>query len=145
MAAPRVVLDTNTVIMPLTRKSNDDWINEYWVQGLIIPICSDSTEAELRELLKRPKFGLTEEEANDLADSYINHCERVTEGPRPEGTPICRDETDQVFIDAAHRAQANALITRDPDIMALQGRSRIPIINATQLRQLADIARNQRT
>ena len=29
MAAPRVVLDTNVVIMPLTRKSNDDWIQEY--------------------------------------------------------------------------------------------------------------------
>ena len=140
MAAPRVVLDTNTVIMPLTRKSNDDWISEYWGKELIIPICSDSTEAELRELLRRPKFGLTVEQANDLADSYIRHCERVTEGPRPEGTPICRDETDQVFIDAAHRAQADALVSRDLDIMTIQGRSRIPIITAAQLRQLADSA-----
>ena len=60
MAAPRVVLDTNTVIMPLTRRSNEDWISEYWVKGLIIPVCTDSTEAELRDLLRRPRFGLTE-------------------------------------------------------------------------------------
>ena len=30
MAAPRVVLDTNTVVMPLTRRSGDDWMREYW-------------------------------------------------------------------------------------------------------------------
>ena len=143
MTAPRVVLDTNTVIMPLTRRSNEDWISEYWVKGLIIPVCTDSTEAELRELLRRPRFGLTEEQADDLADPYINQCERVAEGPRPEGTPICRDETDQVFIDAAHIAQADALVTRDPDIMVLQGRPRIPIINTAQLRQLADSAQQR--
>ena len=138
MTAPRVVLDTNTVIMPLTRRSNDDWINEYWIKGLIIPICSDSTEAELREVLRRPRFGLTEEQANELADSYISHCERPTEGPRPEGTPICRDETDQILIDAAYRATADALVSRDPDIVILQGSSRIPIITTAQLRTLAD-------
>ena len=143
MAAPRVVLDTNVVIMPLTRKSNDDWIEEYWTKGLIIPVCSDSTEAQLREVLRRPRFDLTEEQANDLADSYIRHCERVTEGPRPEGTPVCRDETDQIFIDAAHRARADALISRDPDIMVLHERSRIPIMSTAQLRQLADSARQR--
>ena len=138
MAAPRVVLDTNTVIMPLTRKSNDDWISEYWAKGLIIPICSDSTEAELREVLRRPKFSLTVEQANELADSYISHCERATEGPRLEGTPICRDESDQILIDAAYRATADALVSRDPDIMVLQRRSRIPIMTTAQLRTLAE-------
>ena len=138
MAAPRVVLDTKTVIMPLARRSNDDWISEYWVKGLIIPICSDSTEAELREVLRRPNFGLTEEQADELADSYISHCERATEGPRPEGTPICRDESDQILIDAAYHATADALVSRDPDIMILQGRSRIPIMTTAQLRTLAD-------
>ncbi len=141
MAAPRVILDTNIVIMPLTRKSNDDWIEEYWTKGLIIPICSGSTEAQLREVLRRPKFDLTEEQANDLADSYIRHCERISEGLRPEGTPICRDETDQIFIDAAHRARADALISRDQDIMVLHERSSIPIMNTAQLRQLADSTR----
>ena len=141
MAAPRVVLDTNIVIMPLTRKSNDDWIEEYWTKGLIIPISSNNTEAQLRDVLKRPKFDLTEEQADDLADSYISHCERATEGPRPEGTPICRDQTDQIFIDLAHRARADALISRDPDMLALQGRSKIPIMTTAQLRQLADSAR----
>ena len=93
-------------------------------------------------MLRRPKFDFTEEEANDLADSYISHCERVTEGPRPEGTPVCRDRTDQIFIDAAHRAQADALISRDPDIMVLHERSRIPIMNTAQLRQLEVDPRN---
>ena len=65
----------------------------------------------MREVLRRPSFDLIEEQANDLADSYITHCERVTEGPRPEGTPVCRDETDQMLIDAAHRARADALMS----------------------------------
>ena len=141
MAAPRVVLDTNTVVMPLTRKSNDDWIREYWEKELFTPLYSDSTEAELREVLRRPKFGLTEEEAINLADSYITHCEEVTEGPAPEGTPICRDHTNQMFIDAAYRAQADALVSRDPDIVILQGQSQIPLITTAGLKQLADRAR----
>ena len=145
MTAPRVVLDTNTVVMPLTRISGDDWIREYWEKGLFIPLYSESTGTELKEVLRRPRFGLTEEQANDLADSYIRHCEEVPDGPRPEGTPICRDETDQKFIDAAHLAQASALVSRDPDIMILQGQSRIPIINTAELRQLANRARRRGT
>lgn len=138
MTVPRVVLDTNTVVMPLTRRSNDDWIREYWEREIFIPLYSKETEDELKEGLKRPKFGLTEEQANDLADSYIRHCEEVPDRPRPEGTPICRDETDQKFIDAVYCAQADALVTRDPDIMVLQGQSSIPIMNTAELRLLAE-------
>ena len=141
MTAPRVVLDTNTVIMPLTRNSNDNWIREYWERELFIPLYSEDTEAELREVLRRPKFGFTETQATELANSYIERCIRVPKGPRPEGTPICRDETDQKFIDAAHLAQADALVSRDPDILILQGQSRISIINTAGLRLLADTAR----
>lgn len=55
------------------------------------------------------------------------------------------DETDQKFVDVAHLAQADALVSRHTDILILQGQSRIPITNTAELRLLADTARRQGT
>ena len=45
----RVVLDTNTVVMPITRgtRSNDSWLIGEWQSQNIIPIISEATKSEL--------------------------------------------------------------------------------------------------
>ena len=49
MTIGRVVLDTNTVVMPITRgtKSNDSWLIREWQSGNIIPLISQATRSEL--------------------------------------------------------------------------------------------------
>lgn len=131
----RVVLDTNSVLMPITRTTSSDiWLREAWEQQRIVPLISNDTEAELIRVLRNHRFGIPEEQITDAATAYLDYCERVSIlGPPPE-TPICRDPSDQMFLVLAHQAATDYLVTKDPDLLTLSEESEIPIITPAELR-----------
>ena len=131
MTIQRVVLDTDTVLMPIVRgpRSNDSWMLEAWTTGTIIPYTSEDTESELLRTLKEPRFRLKEEEIISIAATYLDHCIKTHIHAPPTDVPQCEDESDQKFLILAHYVSADALVTRDGRLLDLKDESRIPILN----------------
>ena len=131
----RLVLDTNSALMPITRTtSNDAWIREAWEQRRFIPLISDDTELELIRTLSNRRFGLAAAQIPAAAAAYLDYCEKVDiPDPRPE-TPICRDPSDQMFLVLAYQAAADYLVTRGHDLLALKDVSEIPVVTPAVLR-----------
>lgn len=131
----RLVLDTSSVLMPITRTTSSDiWLREAWEQQRITPLVSNDTEAELIRTLRNRRFGIPENQIADTAAAYLDYCERVSIPNPPPETPICRDPNDQSFLILAYQAAADFLVTKDPDLLALREESEIPIVTPSELR-----------
>lgn len=130
----RLVLDTNSVLMPITRPgSSDAWLREAWEQQRIVPLTSNETESELIRTLYSPRFEIDEDQIPNIAAAYFDYCERIVVPDPPPETPICRDLNDQPFLILAYHAAADYLVTKDPDLLALSDESEIPIITPSEL------------
>jgi len=130
----RLVLDTNSVLMPITRTTSSDiWLREAWEQQRIAPLISNDTEAELIRTLHNHRFRIPEDQITDTAAAYLDYCERMAIPDPPPETPTCRDPSDQMFLVLAYQAAADYLVTKDPDLLALNDESEIPIITPAEL------------
>lgn len=131
----RLVLDTNTVLMPITRATSSDvWLREAWEQRVFIPLISNDTESEFIRTLRNRRFGIEADQIPAATAIYLDYCERVEiPEPLPE-TPVCRDPDDQAFLVLAYQAKADYLVTRDGDLLALREESEIPIVTPSDLR-----------
>ncbi len=130
----RPVLDTNTVLMPITRTgTNDIWLRDAWEQQRIVPLVSDETEAELIRTLHSLRFEIEEDQILNVAAAYLDYCERIVVPDTPPKTPECRDPNDQMFLVLAYQAGADYLVTRDDDLLVLKDESEIPIVTPSQL------------
>ena len=124
----RVVLDTNVALSALVfREGRLAWLREAWEAGRIVPLVSADTLAELVRVLAYPKLGLTEEEAKNVLAHYMERAEAVGKVGMPR-IPQCRDPDDRIFLRLAYAARAQALVAGDQDLLAVAGKSRIPIL-----------------
>lgn len=131
----RLVLDTNSVLMPITRTtSSDAWLRGAWEQQIIAPLTGYDTEAELIQTLRNRRFRIPEDQIIDTAAAYLDYCERIAIPDPPPEVPTCRDPNDQMFLILAYQAVADYLVTKDPDLLALKDESAIPIITPAELR-----------
>ncbi|HEY1659794.1 MAG TPA: putative toxin-antitoxin system toxin component, PIN family [Candidatus Sulfotelmatobacter sp.] len=118
----RVVFDTTTVVSALIFASGRlAWLRAHWRQGDCVPIVSRSTATELTRVLRYAKFKLSVGDAQELLADYLPHCEVIQSVHRCP--VICRDPKDQPFLDLAHGAKADVLVTGDRDLLALSGRT----------------------
>ena len=63
----RVVVDTNVVVSALVfRAGRVSWLRSAWSSGAVIPVVSESTVTELLRVLAYPKFGLSEDDIDEL-------------------------------------------------------------------------------
>lgn len=132
MTLRRIVMDTNTVIMPITRpgQSNDSWIISKWQAKEIIPLTSRETEEELLEKLTEPRFGVPTDQISARAAMYLDYCQRIEIPDPPPVTPECReDPTDQKFLILAYQAKAEAIVSKDGDLLRIKDESVVPILS----------------
>lgn len=131
---PRVVLDTSTVIMPVTRTSSKHrWIGDAWHDGHITPLISDATEREFQRTLHSPRLRIPAHRIPELARDYLDYCIKVTITEPILPTPECRDPDDQPFLDLAYYAGVDYLVARDQDLLVLRDDSLVPIIEPETL------------
>ncbi len=131
----RVVLDTNVAVSALVfREGRLAWLREAWAAGRIVPLVSAETVAELVRVLAYPKLKLSEEETKNALAHYMEHAEAVREAGASVRVPECRDPDDRKFLQLAYAAKADALVTGDADLLALAGKSRIPILTPDALK-----------
>ena len=118
---PRVLLDTNVVLSALVFCSGPAArLRALWQREALLPIVNRETAAELLHVLAYPKFKLGASERGELLADYLPYAEvwAGADASAP-GAPVCRDLADQMFIDLAHSANAQMLVSGDEDLLSL--------------------------
>src|SRR5690606_16066407 len=97
------------------------WIRHAWQRQEIQPLACRDTVNELLRVLAYPKFKLSSEEQQCLLGDFLPYVEVVSLPKRWPKLPACRDEKDQVFLVLTQAGKADALVTGDADLIAMQG------------------------
>jgi len=128
MVAPRLVLDTNTVLSALLFTGGRlAWLRLAWQEKRLIPLVSRETTEELMRVLAYPKFKLTPAECEELLGDYLPYCETIVLSQTLPDLPDCRDPADRPFLHLALAAKADALISGDADLLVLAEAFPVPI------------------
>lgn len=123
---PRVVFDTSVVAPVLAiQGSQMAWLLAHWRDRNCIPLVSRETTRELLKVLNYRKFRLEAARLNELLADYLPYCETI-QIAKPCAIQ-CRDKDDQPFLDLAHSAKADSLVTGDRDLLVLAGKTRFLI------------------
>ena len=135
---PRVVIDNNVIIPPLTYESPEtNWLVSLWQSGRIKPLVNDETIAELEaQILERSptaKLFQAQRYVRKALRHYVPWCERAPLQDLPDA-PHCRDSNDQMFIDLAIIGEADFLISRDDDLLSMNRLTSFCILNEAQFR-----------
>jgi len=114
----RVVVDTNVIVSGLlSSRGAPAKIVDAILSGLIVPIMSDATFAELKDVLSRPRFQPHFRQAGVSVEAFLVDLARVVEfvTPPPNDAPI-RDPKDRPFVElAATQPAPDFMITGDKD------------------------------
>jgi putative PIN family toxin of toxin-antitoxin system len=123
MSQLRVVLDTNVVLSSLLFRSGRlSQLRHGWQGKRFVSVVCSQTMAELVRVMGYKKFKLSQSDVTAILALYIPYVEVHTLTPSTESladTPQCRDSKDQIFLDLAHSAQVNCLVTGDADLLVL--------------------------
>lgn len=123
----RVVLDTNILISALLFKGEMARLVELWKEGRIVPLISQATFKEFRDVLAYPKFSLTENEIRTIIeDEVLPFFEVVAVKEDINGS--CRDPEDDKFLACAVSASADYIVSGDKDLCDMRGYKSIKII-----------------
>lgn len=128
----RVVLDTNTLVSGLFfSRGNEALLVDAAVEGRVKLLTSLETLEEVREVLSRPKFQLSREEAG-LAFQLVVSVSEIVLAPGRAKTR-CRDPDDQKFLDCASATKADYLVTGDKDLLSMKRVGRTRIVKTAEL------------
>ena len=131
-----VVIDTSSLIpafrSPLAHRTK---LLDLWTTQAIRPFITPNTLEELRRQLLAHSPSTDHYQATRFVDQAIKlyrpFCQLVRE-TIPRSEPICRDSSDQKFIDLTAYVHAQYLITRDDDLLALNPHTTFDIIRDDQ-------------
>lgn len=118
MARERIVVDTNALVTRLLLPSSVPARAVHKAVTEATLLCSDATLGELAEVLARPKF----DPYVSIADrqQFLRLLGRVAEPvPIVHRIQACRDQRDDKFLELAVNGEAQAIVTGDRDLLAL--------------------------
>lgn len=127
----RVIVDTNIIVSGLISSSGPPAkIVDALLQGLLIPVLSPDTLAELEAVLIRPHLQSLFTRAGVEVEEFLVEFRRLAEiiESDPVDIPV-RDEKDRIFLElAATRPPVDFLITGDQDFERKQYAG-VPVIS----------------
>ena len=126
-----VVIDTSSLVANLRQPTADELkLPKLWQQNAIKPFATPETLRELRLELLKQSASTDHYQATKFTDRtlrlYEPYCQIIEQ--LPSALPECRDPNDQIFINLAVHSKAAYLITRDRDLLILNGQTPFPII-----------------
>jgi len=126
MRALRVVLDSNVIISGFLFGGPPARILEHALHDAVQAYTSLPILDEVRDVLQRPKFGLTSDQALTLIEELHDLCEIVTPGKRVR--VITADPDDDAILECAQSAQAELIVSGDSHLLDLGQWRRIDIL-----------------
>jgi len=126
----KTVLDANIIVSAAVWGGNPRKIIKRAADGLDKLFITDDIVDELEDVLRRPMFGLSTEEA-DLRIAEIEEIgKKVAISPERRITDACRDSDDNTYLECALAAGADYIITGDRDLLDLKEYGGVKIVNA---------------
>ena len=131
----RAVPDTNILISGLFFGSgNEARLVDAAVEGRVKLLTSLEILEEVREVLSRPKFQLSADEAGSAFQLVVSLGEIILAPGRAKVK--CRDPDDQKFLDCAIAGRADFLVTGDRDLLSMGTVGRARIVRTKELFKL---------
>ena len=129
-AVSKVVLDTNAVISATVFGHGAmKPLRTAWQSGLVLPVISEDTRAELLRVLAYEKFKLAGADIARILALYLPYVQLHTvdlTDKKDDPNLICRDARDQMFLDLAVSAKVAFLVTGDQDLLVLANTPNLP-------------------
>jgi uncharacterized protein len=126
----RVVLDTNVIVSAAVWGGNPSKIIKRVADGLDKLFITEDIVDELEDVLRRPMFGLSSEEAELRIAEIEELGKKVAVSPERRITGVCRDSDDDIYLECALAANADYIITGDRDLLDLKEYGGVKIVNA---------------
>ena len=116
----RALLDTNVLVSALLFEHGRlSWLRSSWQSSQVVPLLVQPTAIALLRVLAYPTFQLQPQQRDQpLAD--VLPWSETWRTPLTSSNHTMRDGHDQVFLDLALTAQADALVSGDGDLLALK-------------------------
>ena len=127
MPNTKVVLDTNVLISGILFGGNPRKTLELVIQGKIDAYISPAIFTEFRDVLIRPKFGLTQEKCFSITKEMEDILCFVF--PRITVDLVKDDPEDNIILECALAAGVKYIITGDPHLLKLASFEKIKIIS----------------
>ena len=132
----RVVLDTNVLVSAALKQKSMPGMAALVVERRGGLLKSRVTEQQLFEVIARPYFAsLIDPETQDWLKTLMAAAEMVT---IIERIAVCRDPTDDKFLELAVNGHADLIVTGDGDLLVLNPFREIPIVTPAAFVQWPD-------
>jgi putative PIN family toxin of toxin-antitoxin system len=123
----RVVVDTNVFVSAALKNPSQPALALRLAARHGVILKSASTEAQLLQVLGRPRL------APFLSSKSVAWISQLLAGATPvtitEQITVCRDPTDDKFLELAVSGQADFILSGDADLLVLHPFRGIPILN----------------
>jgi putative PIN family toxin of toxin-antitoxin system len=117
MTPPRIVLDSNVIISAFLFGGPPARVLDRALTGDVHCFTSVPILDEVRDVLQRPKFGLSPAQAVALVEEFHDLCQVVTPSEKVRAVPA--DPDDNMILACAAAAGANLIISGDAHLLSL--------------------------
>jgi uncharacterized protein len=133
MTPLRVVLDSNVVISGFLFGGLPARILGHAAKGSVQCFMSLPILDEIRDVLQRPKFGLSSEQALAIVGELHDLCRIVT--PTTRVRVVAADPDDDMVLECAVAAEVNLIVSGDSHLLAMQQWNGIRILSPAEFIQ----------
>lgn len=117
MTPLRIVFDSNVVISGFLFGGPPARLLQLAVGGAVQCFTSFAILDEIRDVLQRPKFGLTPEQSLTLVEELHELCRVVT--PKESVRAVLADPDDNAVLECALEARAHRVVSGDSHLLSL--------------------------
>ena len=117
MSAPRIVLDSSVIISGVLFGGPSPSLLQHALDGSALCFTSLPILDEIRDVLQRPKFGLSPDQALTLIEELHDLCEVVT--PKQKVRAVAADPDDNAILECALSAGADLIASGDAHLLDL--------------------------
>jgi putative PIN family toxin of toxin-antitoxin system len=129
MTPVRLVLDSNVVISAFLFGGPPKRLLQHVISGVAQGFTSLAILDEIRDVLQRPKFGLSPEQAITFVEEFHELCRIVTPKIRVRAVPA--DPDDNAVLECALEAGATLIVSGDSHLLDLRRWRGIRILTPT--------------
>jgi len=134
MKRPHLVLDTNILVSALVFGGPPREILNMIIAGAVNCSLSLPILDELQDVLQRPKFGFSPQQAMGIAEDLSTLCAIVN--PLEQISVIGADPDDDRILECALEARARIIISGDAHLLDLRAYEGIRIMNPSEFLQM---------